>query len=316
MPRSSLSPLVSPWAVIAVVAAACTPAPTEKTGDPDPGDPEDPETGGTGGRAAGGSGGAGGINRGGSGGSSSRGGSGGGRADAGVTAPPDDPDPPDEKEDAAAPDAAPLPPDGPPNLIPWHKPGAGGALPPGAFLAGQDGTTLLYPCRAPVAGGLQCGKTAAGGPCAIGWQGAEVAARDYQVLVGDLYAWELGSADSPDIPDEAVICGNLASGSLVYLCRAHHNGGLHPGKVVDGHCSISYRGKEVKVNGYEVLVAGEPPDPPEPFQPAPAAGAGCAADRPGRASAGPSALAVRPRPARDRAFPDLSQCQDRAAPHP
>ena len=60
------------------------------------------------------------------------------------------------------------------------------------------------------------------------------------------------------IPDGAVICGNEADGTPLYLARAHYSGGLHPGKVRPGFGSanIPYNGYEIKVNPYEVYCGG------------------------------------------------------------
>lgn len=39
----------------------------------------------------------------------------------------------------------------------------------------------------------------------------------------------------------------------LYLCRGSYNGGIHPGKVVENYCHISYGGREIVLEHYEVL---------------------------------------------------------------
>ncbi|MCX7855749.1 MAG: DUF3421 domain-containing protein, partial [Anaerolineae bacterium] len=48
----------------------------------------------------------------------------------------------------------------------------------------------------------------------------------------------------------AVIAG-LADGQPLAVCRAGFRGGVHPGKVVAGHCNIGWGGKEESVKPYE-----------------------------------------------------------------
>jgi ribosomal protein S14 len=54
------------------------------------------------------------------------------------------------------------------------------------------------------------------------------------------------------LPNDAVIAG-LADGQPLAVCRAPFRGGVHPGKVVAGHCNIGWGGKEESVRPYEVL---------------------------------------------------------------
>lgn len=60
------------------------------------------------------------------------------------------------------------------------------------------------------------------------------------------------------IPDGAVVCGQEADGTPLYLARAYYSGGLHPGKVRPEFesANIPYGGDEVKVNSYEVYCGG------------------------------------------------------------
>jgi hypothetical protein len=57
------------------------------------------------------------------------------------------------------------------------------------------------------------------------------------------------------IPQNAVE-GGKENGQILYIARANYMGGIHPGKIRKGwdHCCISFDGKEVQLNNYEVLV--------------------------------------------------------------
>jgi hypothetical protein len=55
------------------------------------------------------------------------------------------------------------------------------------------------------------------------------------------------------IPANA-IAGGQENGGTLYVCRAPHNGGLHPGKIVDGNCNIGWGGEEQVIRDYEVLI--------------------------------------------------------------
>lgn len=57
------------------------------------------------------------------------------------------------------------------------------------------------------------------------------------------------------VPTNAVIAGN-ENGAPLYACRANHNGGLHPGKVVGESCNFGYGGKEIVSKKFDVLVGG------------------------------------------------------------
>ena len=46
--------------------------------------------------------------------------------------------------------------------------------------------------------------------------------------------------------------GNMNTGATLYICRAAHNGTLHPGKLISGHCNIGYAGRELVLPEYEV----------------------------------------------------------------
>lgn len=44
------------------------------------------------------------------------------------------------------------------------------------------------------------------------------------------------------------------SNKPIYICRGAYSAGTHPGRIVNNQCSISYGGKEVLLDNYEVLV--------------------------------------------------------------
>ena len=61
---------------------------------------------------------------------------------------------------------------------------------------------------------------------------------------------------SPQAYDESWKAGNEADGTPLYVCRSKYDGGLHPGKVVGGNCSIGWGGKEIVLPAFEVLTLG------------------------------------------------------------
>lgn len=55
------------------------------------------------------------------------------------------------------------------------------------------------------------------------------------------------------IPRNAVV-GGEEFGRTLYVCQAPYAGGIHPGKVVDGKCNITYAGREVPQPVFHILV--------------------------------------------------------------
>lgn len=43
-------------------------------------------------------------------------------------------------------------------------------------------------------------------------------------------------------------------GEMLYVCRARHEGGVHPGKLIGSTCNIGYGGVEIEKSEYEVAV--------------------------------------------------------------
>ncbi|MBX3708257.1 MAG: DUF3421 domain-containing protein [Gammaproteobacteria bacterium] len=61
------------------------------------------------------------------------------------------------------------------------------------------------------------------------------------------------------LPNNAVIGGGQPNPpATLFVCRAYHHGGLHPGKLFNGRCNISWGGSEISMSRYEVLVSRSP----------------------------------------------------------
>lgn len=43
--------------------------------------------------------------------------------------------------------------------------------------------------------------------------------------------------------------------ATLYVCRAFYNGGMHPGKLYQGHCNIGWGGREIVLDHYQVLTS-------------------------------------------------------------
>lgn len=69
-----------------------------------------------------------------------------------------------------------------------------------------------------------------------------------------MYIWVHASGGA--VPDGAAANGNEADGKPLFVARAKLDNGVHPGKVQEqfGSANIPYRGREVKVREYEVLM--------------------------------------------------------------
>jgi hypothetical protein len=140
-----------------------------------------------------------------------------------------------------------------------------GVVPPAAVKAGGEaspGQQSLYVCRAVYKGGLHPGKVrSAFKACNITFGGKELPVADYQVLVGNNFAW-VGGRDGY-VPQQAYQAGidSPPHDKPLYICRAPalSHGGSHPGKLRSDFtgCKIGYAGDEETVNSYEVLVTGK-----------------------------------------------------------
>jgi hypothetical protein len=75
----------------------------------------------------------------------------------------------------------------------------------------------------------------------------------FELKAQDCVTWE--GAKNGYIPQNAVE-GGKENGQILFVARANYMGGIHPGKIRRGwdHCCISYDGKEIQLNNYEVMV--------------------------------------------------------------
>lgn len=96
-----------------------------------------------------------------------------------------------------------------------------------------------------------------GNTCNIGYGGTEKIVETFEVLVnngGVDLDWQ--KTDGA-LPDHAVQAGE-ENGLALYVGRAYHENGTHPGKVFNAGsnhiCNIGYGGKEVTYETFEVLV--------------------------------------------------------------
>lgn len=51
------------------------------------------------------------------------------------------------------------------------------------------------------------------------------------------------------------VAGGTEHGHPLFVCRGHFHGGIHPGKIVDNTCHISWGGNEIALPQYQVLVS-------------------------------------------------------------
>jgi hypothetical protein len=148
--------------------------------------------------------------------------------------------------DSGAPKAGPQ--DGPAAAIRWEA-ASDGQLPKGAQEGGHEHGKPLYVCRGDHQG-KQPGKVF-GRTRNFGYDGKEVSVGQYEVMISSLSNWIPASNGSA--PPGAVEAGHEPGRKLI-LCRASHNEGVHPGKVIGQTCCIGWGGKEVCLGSYEVLV--------------------------------------------------------------
>ena len=127
-----------------------------------------------------------------------------------------------------------------------------GDVPSGSLVSGQEANgEKLYACRANYNGGVHPGKVrSAFGACNIGLGGKEISITQYETYV----IWQ--KASDGEVPSSAIVVGSESNGEKLYLCRGDYDGGVHSGKIRSafGACNLSWGGKEVKVNPYEVLI--------------------------------------------------------------
>lgn len=137
----------------------------------------------------------------------------------------------------------------------WVK-SSGNIIPEGAVRGGyeSDGKSLFI-ARAQLDDYLTPGKIGHHLPGAhIPHDCKEMILEDYEVLVHPssdegYYDWK--PEKDGNVPEGAV----ATQGTVMYVGRYAHEGGLHPGKVFPEHkvCYISYGGEELHSDTYEVL---------------------------------------------------------------
>ncbi len=127
-----------------------------------------------------------------------------------------------------------------------------GRIPHRAFVGGQERDMILYVCQGYYRDGVQPGKVVAGN-CNIPWNGREIVLNNFKVLVGEGLYWRPGRYGR--IPHNAVV-GGMIHGRPLYVCHASYGRrGVHPGKLWENTCYISYGGQEIPMNDYEILVS-------------------------------------------------------------
>lgn len=138
-----------------------------------------------------------------------------------------------------------------------------GSVPAGAVIGGRERSPTtgdmrdLPVCRARYAGTTHPGKVVAG-RCNISYGRDEHEIASFEVLVADAGAlsWERHRGGSTNA-ELGVVAGqerrdDQHEGRL-YVCRAEHRGGTHPGKLVINDCMFGYGGKEIQAGSYEIL---------------------------------------------------------------
>jgi len=48
--------------------------------------------------------------------------------------------------------------------------------------------------------------------------------------------------------------GGQENDRVLYVCRAAHSGGVHPGKVIAGNCNIGFGGQELSIPVFEIAL--------------------------------------------------------------
>jgi hypothetical protein len=141
-------------------------------------------------------------------------------------------------------------------------PAANGVVPANAIIGGNETGRTLPVCRARYNQGVHPGKVV-GKNCNFSTGGKEVLAPQYEVLVGNpavlrqspqLVRWI--AAQGGQVPPGAFSGGNEPGRSILQICQAPYQGGVHVGKVLGGNCNFGYGGREVLSPQYAVLVVG------------------------------------------------------------
>ena len=137
-----------------------------------------------------------------------------------------------------------------------------GELPSNVVIGGVETHRSLAVCRADNRGAMHAGKVV-DNACNIGWGGKELIIKDYEILVNKGVVELDWLKTDGTLPEHAIQAGKERGGPI-YVGRAHHEGGTHPGKVFKAGgkyiCNIGYGGKELTLTTFEVLVVNQSDD--------------------------------------------------------
>lgn len=136
----------------------------------------------------------------------------------------------------------------------WLPMRSGDPLPGNIVVGGHqiNPRTELFVCRAHYNGSVHPGKVYQGN-CDIAYGGREIILNHYEVLVSTrLLKWV--DAAYGEVPNKA-IQGGHEDGHPVYICQAHYQDGVHPGKIHEDACNIPWGGQEISLHHYSVLTA-------------------------------------------------------------
>ena len=137
-----------------------------------------------------------------------------------------------------------------------------GTLPDHTVIGGVETHRSLPICRCNFKGAMHPGKVV-DNRCNIGYGGLEKMVRSFEVLVnnGGVELEWLKVKNS--LPDHAIEAGK-ERGVPLYVGRAYHEKGTHPGKIFKAGgnyiCNIGYGGKEITYTTFEVLVESHHPE--------------------------------------------------------
>lgn len=135
-----------------------------------------------------------------------------------------------------------------------------GELPANTVVGGVETHRELPICRCKYKGARHPGKVVEKA-CNFGYGGLEKAITKFEVLVNKGIVELNWLKVDQELPENAVRAGK-ENGETLYVGRAFHEGGTHPGKIFkvgDKYiCNIGYAGKEITYTVFEVLVQHRP----------------------------------------------------------
>jgi len=135
-----------------------------------------------------------------------------------------------------------------------------GEVPAGAVSTGsQSDGEPLFIGRAHFQGSLTPGKVHPSHGCLyIPFGGAEQRVQQYEVLVAPVRSSWVATSAYGDLPEGAILAGNDADGTEIYVGRAFHEGDQLPAKVMPSKqvAYVAYGGQEIAKHQYEVLCNG------------------------------------------------------------